>query len=485
MASQLKYVADVFAWRYLIVNRGPSSSANGEGNALIIEGYRGTSTVTYVLPDHFSGTESRLWLKRKACFLDGESLAEAKQDLPKLLQKDDVVQLFVYPHFRDGEVQALSIFSRRRQALNELDIKFVTLAAQFFHEKVSMLWEQRKLRNLEQAYLQQEIMMRQSEKLATLGKLSAGVAHEINNPGAAVLRGSEQLAQAFARLQMHYQNLFKHGTFAAHQETLEQLEQQLSQIALTPITMDALERSDREYEVETILDNWGMDNAWAMAPTLVKLNYRAAMLEKLWEEFGAEHVSLLILWMCEVYEVHSLLIEIHAGSKRISEIVAAMKSYTYMDQAALLKVDVHEGLENTLIILRNRLKTHVTVTLDFADNVPYVQAYGSELNQVWTNIIDNAIDAVQNEGEVTIRTRHEGDYVVLTFEDNGPGIPADVLPTIFDPFVTTKPPGQGTGMGLYVSHNIIVQKHKGKLTCNSQPGKTVFTVCLPLNIESV
>jgi signal transduction histidine kinase len=167
----------------------------------------------------------------------------------------------------------------------------------------------------------------------------------------------------------------------------------------------------------------------------------------------------------------------------MAEIIKALKAYTYMDQAPVQSVDVHEGLDNTLVMLRNKLKMGIDVHRQYAENLPRLQAYGSELNQVWTNIIDNAVDAMQGRGELTLRTRQEEQWVVVEIEDTGPGIPPAVQAKIFDPFFTTKAPGKGTGLGLNISHNIIVQKHKGKITVRSQPGKTCFEIRLPISFK--
>ena len=166
---------------------------------------------------------------------------------------------------------------------------------------------------------------------------------------------------------------------------------------------------------------------------------------------------------------------------RISEIVKALKSYSYLDQAPVQAVDLHEGLDNTLLVLGHKLKSGISVRREYAPDLPNIQANGSELNQVWTNIIDNAADALQGQGEITIRTRHEGEWVVIEIEDDGPGIPAEIQPRVFEPFYTTKPPGQGTGLGLDISYNVVAHNHRGDINVFSEPGKTCFRVRLPVN----
>jgi signal transduction histidine kinase len=167
----------------------------------------------------------------------------------------------------------------------------------------------------------------------------------------------------------------------------------------------------------------------------------------------------------------------------ISEIVRAVKTYSYLDQAPIQEVDIRESLENTLVILRSKTKAGISITRDYADNVPRVEAYGSELNQVWTNIIDNAIDAMQGQGELILRTTYTRDgYVAIEIIDNGPGIPPEVQPRIFDPFLTTKGPGVGTGLGLHIAYNIVVHKHHGQIQVASKPGETCFRVVLPVQL---
>ena len=191
----------------------------------------------------------------------------------------------------------------------------------------------------------------------------------------------------------------------------------------------------------------------------------------------------MIAWLSLKFEIYSLVDEIGLGAGRIVELVKALKTYTYMDQAPVQSVEVREGLDNTLIILHNKLKDGVEVVKEYAEDVPVIEAYASELNQVWTNLIDNAIDAMKGKGRLTIRTRWQDPWVVVEVEDSGAGIPEEHQAIIFDPFFTTKPPGEGTGLGLNISRNLVVKKHRGEMEVESSPGRTCFTVRLPRGID--
>jgi len=189
---------------------------------------------------------------------------------------------------------------------------------------------------------------------------------------------------------------------------------------------------------------------------------------------------VFLSWIAEASEAHNLLAEIGEGAGRISQIVGAMRSYAYLDQAPVQEVDITEGLANTLVLLGSKLKTGVVVHRNYAEHLPRIQAHGSELNQVWTNLIENAIDAVGAHGTITVRTSRRDGYVLAEVEDDGPGMPPEIAARVFDPFFTTKPPGKGTGLGLNISHNIVVQEHKGRITVHSTPGRTTFQVFLPI-----
>jgi signal transduction histidine kinase len=255
----------------------------------------------------------------------------------------------------------------------------------------------------------------------------------------------------------------------------------------SPLKLDALERIDLVDQLQAWLEAHRIESAWELAPAMVNFGWNISLLERLQDELAqlkAEALfDLSVQWLGAGCLAMDLLAEVLQTTERISQIVRAMKSYTYLDQAPLLEVDVHEGLENTLLILQHKLKQGVTVKRDYAPALPRIQAYASELNQVWTNIIDNAIDAMQGKGEITLRTYTRDDGVVVEIIDNGPGIPENIQARIFEPFFTTKPPGQGTGLGLHISHNIVANRHHGQILVKSKPGETRFQVILPRLIK--
>lgn len=337
-------------------------------------------------------------------------------------------------------------------------------------------------RDLERTNLEQELLLKQSEKLATLGRLSAGVAHELNNPASAAQRGAEQLKEMFSRLSGAQLRLGRMSFSEEHLQTLTELGERAQEGRKQTTKLDALARSDWEDQIESTLDDAGIDNTWDVAPTLVEMGFEPAGVKALAEAFTPEQFSTAIDVLSGTYTAHTLLDGIGEGTSRISKIVSALKAYTYMDQAPVQFLDIHEGLDNTLVMLRSKLTDGVVVRREYAEQLPQVQAYGSELNQVWTNLIDNAIDAMGGQGEIRLRTRRVREQVIVEIADTGPGIPKEIESHIFDPFYTTKPVGQGAGLGLNISYNIVVKQHRGEIAMQSQPGETRFTVKLPLRL---
>jgi len=329
-------------------------------------------------------------------------------------------------------------------------------------------------------------MLRQSEKMAQLGTLTAGVAHELNNPAAAVQRGAGQMADALEELLAAERALDLPRATPAFAKTIDALRKTVRESTAHPAHLDALTRSDREEEVEAWLDGRAVPDASGLASTLVTLGYDAARLDRLAADVGEDDLSACARWLAATHLVWNRLAEVSQGAGRIAEIVKALKGYSYLDQAPVQEVDVHEGLDSTLVILRHKLKAGINVVRAYAPDLPRISAWGSELNQVWTNILDNAADALADRikdgsAEISIRTRREGDFVVVDIRDNGPGIPPEIQERIFEAFFTTKPPGKGTGLGLDISYRIVVQRHRGDLRVSSRPGETTFTVKLPIN----
>ncbi len=330
-----------------------------------------------------------------------------------------------------------------------------------------------------------EKQMKQDKKMATLGTLAAGIAHELNNPAAATRRASQQLRESLLKIDLNRQKLYTVKLSPSETDFMLELANKASESTNRRSTLTALQVSDKEAETEEWLEELGLENAWEIAPALVAIGIDQDFMESNASSMRPEALNVIIQWAGLLVPVYQLLHEIYEASSRISDIVVALKNYSFLGQAPIQAVNIHDGIDNTLLILKHKLKAGITVQKRYCEDLPPVTAYGSELNQVWTNILDNAADALNGNGEIIIRTYKLDNMATVEIEDNGPGIPETVLPRIFDPFFTTKEPGKGTGLGLSTSYLIITEKHKGYLRARSRPGSTVFTVQLPFNGETI
>jgi signal transduction histidine kinase len=384
---------------------------------------------------------------------------------------------------KPGDVTGVLPFSRMKQftvgARALTDSRVLRFPTSSFPELVQKMPElaQRLVGLMSDRIRETTRMEQQRDRLASLGKLSAGLAHELNNPASAAKRAASQLRDILIRVRNASLELGRRVLTPEQRAEIEKMEASFVQSNEAP--PDPLAVSDLEEQIDSLLRSHGQEDLWQLAADLARKNVKPEALESLFASLPAETARAALVRIAASVEIATLLNEIESATARISDLVGAIKQYTYMDQTPVQNVDIVKSLETTLTILNHKLKRGVVVERDYQRIPLLVNSFGSELNQVWTNIIDNAIDAMGGKGNLRIRTYREDNCVVVEIADAGPGISPEVKAHIFEPFFTTKGVGEGTGLGLDTVQRI-VKKHRGTIQVDSKPGDTRFQVWLPV-----
>lgn len=318
------------------------------------------------------------------------------------------------------------------------------------------------------------------DRLASLGTMAAGLAHELNNPAAAARRTAAELAEMVEVISSAMARFVESGVEREQAAQLIELQQQALAHGATCTALDALDAADAEDELLERLEALGIPEPWRIAEPLAAARIDQGWLDRV-AELAGPATDAALRWVAASLTAGRLATELEDSTERISTIVGAVKSYAYMDRGGALEIDLHEGLETTLVVLNHKLKhTAIEVVREYDRTLPKLTVHGSELNQVWTNLLDNAIDALGDSGTITVTTRRDGDCAEIEIADDGPGIPPEIVARIFDPFYTTKGVGQGTGLGLATARRMVVDHHDGSLSVASEPGRTAFLVRLPI-----
>jgi signal transduction histidine kinase len=324
----------------------------------------------------------------------------------------------------------------------------------------------------------------QRERLLALGSLSAGLTHELNNPAAAAVRATASLRDRVSHMRQKL-GVIASGVYDRQAlATLIRLQEEAAELVAKAPTLTPLEASDREDELGDWFDDHGVSGGWDLAPTFVQAGLDVPWLERIVASVDDESmVESAIRWLNYTIETELLMNEIADSTARVSTLVNAAKQYSQMDRAPYQRVDLRELLDSSLVMLGRKIGDSVTVVKEYDPALPQIPAYAAELNQVWTNLIDNAVAAMNGHGTLTVRTRRDGDMALIEIGDTGPGVPEEIRSRIFEPFFTTKPVGEGTGLGLDISWRIVVKKHRGDLRVESEPGDTRFQVRIPIEPE--
>lgn len=321
----------------------------------------------------------------------------------------------------------------------------------------------------------------QNEKMMSLGKLSAGLAHELNNPASAVVRSAQELKK---HLQYQPDGFKKVIEIRMEPEQVDAANKIIYDKVANPIPeLSMMERSEREDDLAEWLEDHGAEDGYEMADVLADFGMTTDDLEEISLQVPDAHLTPVVGWIRNVLTTEKMVAEIEEASKRIADLVQSIKSYTHMDRAPEKEeADIHAGIKNTVVMLNHKLrKNKVTLVENFSPEMPPIKLFVSELNQVWTNLIDNAIDAMADGGTLEINSVAEDGFAKVRIVDSGTGIPEDIVGQIFDPFFTTKGVGEGTGMGLEIAHRIVQRQHNGRISVESKPGRTQFEVCIPID----
>ena len=412
-------------------------------------------------------------------FLEGEAHAywdETDHDIVYIVRAGD----------RSSEVSGMLPFSRMTEfqvtGRAVTDIRLLRFPVRLFPELMQRvpILVQRLVGIMSDRVREATTLDQQQDKLMALGKLSAGLAHELNNPAAGAMRAANDLIETLKQLRTADMRLCSHDLTDEQAASIDAFERRAIERTDTAEHLNSLDQSDREDEVSEWLEAHGIAEPWQLSANLVEAGINSEALDQLLGETPRAAISDVLARVNCQLAAAKLASEIKTSTTRISELVQAIKEYSYMDQASSQDLDVHKGLDNTLLILKYKLrKKDITVTREYDESLPLIKAYGSELNQVWTNLIVNAVDAMSNGGKLKVRTKREPTDIMVEVRDNGAGIPASARSRIFEPFFTTKAVGEGTGLGLDTVARI-VRKHRGNVRFESKPGDTCFQVRLPI-----
>jgi signal transduction histidine kinase len=366
------------------------------------------------------------------------------------------------------------------------DIELFTLPADLFGQ-IMRDWFPMAMHLLEGLFLAMrntQTIVGERQRLLALGSLSAGLTHELNNPAAAAVRATSVLRQRVAGMRAKLAMIADGRLDGRQLQKLVELQEEAVKRAAAAPERSPVATSDAEDALGDWLDARDIQGAWDLAPTLVAGGVGPEWLGQVAEAIGPENLDAAVRWLTYTLDTEMLMSEIDDAVSRISGLVAAAKQYSQLDRAPFQTVDVHDLLGATLVMVKGKIPKGVRVVKEFDRSLPKIPAYAAELNQVWTNLIDNALGAMGETGTLSVRTWRESDQVVVEIGDTGTGIAPDIRPRIFEPFFTTKPVGEGTGLGLDISYRIVVNKHHGDIRVESRPGDTRFRVYLPINPEA-